>query len=118
VKHGAGDPIDHGTVGGLVGARDEKAVSPGHDGGGNPGDLVRRLALPEDHLRKTLPRRAVVVDPGKPQVLDRVAHDLVGLDGRLSRIEGAVAHGDEERLERLHAAEVLKVLIRQGFGFD
>jgi len=82
-------------------------------------DLRRSLALAEDHLREPLPRRSVMVNLGKSQILDDLTVQLVGgAPLGLSRIEPAFAHGIEQRAQRDEVAKGRIFLISQGLVFD
>jgi hypothetical protein len=60
-----------GGMRGGVGPRHQEGMSGRHDPFGDRGDLLRRLARAENHLGKSLAGPAMVVDAGKPQVLER-----------------------------------------------
>jgi hypothetical protein len=72
-------------------------VSPADDGAGDPSHLVRGFALTKHDLREALPDRAVVIDPGKSEVLCllRVEH-RAGAQVRLGRVEVTGADGLEQ----------------------
>ena len=61
----------YGLISGGVRARNEQAVAPGDDGGGDACNLGGRLPLPEHHFRKALAGRAMMVDLRKAQVFHR-----------------------------------------------
>lgn len=89
------------------------------DGLGNARDLRRSLALAEDHLRKSLPRRPVMVHPREPQILDELPMQLVGrAPFRFSGIEPPFAYGVEQRAQRDEIAKRRIFLISQGLVFD
>ena len=65
---------------------------------GDGGNLLGRLAGTENHLRKTLARAAMVIDPGEAQVLERrLAYKLKELVVRGLRRELTRADGFEQR---------------------
>ena len=56
------------------GAGDQQRPAPGHDPAGYFRYLFRCLAQAQNHLREPLPQLAMVVDPGKAQVLEGGLH--------------------------------------------
>ena len=75
--------------------------------------------MAEHHFRKALPRRSMMVDAGKPQVLDELPVHLVGRPPlRLCGVEPAVAHRVKERAEGDKVANRRIFLISQGLVFD
>ena len=91
-------------------------MSPVDNGAGNTRDLIGGFAFAEDHLGEALTGRAMVVDAGEPQVLERIGRlgsqcPLFGFD----RIEAAVAYGVEKRAERGRGRERLGILFVHGY---
>jgi hypothetical protein len=71
------------------GAGDEEVLPRADKRTRDGSDLVRRLALTEDDLGKTLPDVAVMVDPGEAQILVRaLAQELKELFVRRLRRSG------------------------------
>jgi hypothetical protein len=88
----------HRPVSLLSGARDEQAVAGGDDAGGDAGNLVGRLARPENDFRKALASGAVVIDTRVPQVLERgLAYKLKELVLRGLRRKRACVNRLQER---------------------
>ncbi len=69
-----------GVVRGWVGAGHQQRVAAGDNALGDGGDLVGGLAEAEDDLGEALALSPLVVDPGKPQVLDGLGAHF-GVDG-------------------------------------
>ncbi len=66
-----GDARRNGLERAPIRAGDEQAVAGGDDALGDRGDLFRRLPRPKNDLRASLPQRAMVVDAGEAQILER-----------------------------------------------
>ena len=71
LKGGVGHFLPDRVEGAGVGAGNQEAVTGVDDALGDGGNLFGRLARAEHNLGKTLPRGAVMVDPGEPEVLER-----------------------------------------------
>ena len=100
------DARRHGLERAPIGARDEQAVARGDDALGDGGDLVRRLSRPKNDFRASLSERAVVIDAGEAQVLERgLAQKLKEAVLRGLRREGAGADVGEKR--RASSARVM-----------
>ena len=101
VKDGVGDPGPDRRKGGRVRAGHQQAVPAGDDGGGDAGDLVGGLPGAEHHLGKTLADGPVMIDPGKPEVLDRrQLGERPRLQFCVRRVETTLPHGLEQRAQR------------------
>ena len=72
VKAGAGDLPEDCFEGFLAGAGDQQVVSGGDDAGGDRGHLGRGFSLAEDDFGEALAGLAVMIDPGEPQVFERL----------------------------------------------
>ena len=111
VKQRPAHAIPDGGEGVGVGPGHQQIVSRLDDPSGDFGDLIRRLSLAEDHLRKALSDCPVVVDPSEPDILERcLAHGGGQLRlGGLHR-ERAATHLLEHGPERLgsHAGRVYR----------
>jgi hypothetical protein len=83
-------------VGGGVRAGHQQAVAPLDDRTRDAGDLLRRLALAEDHFWKALTDCTMVIDPSETEVFEGIALQLEGASLRLCRIEPALANGFEQ----------------------
>ena len=66
-----GDARRNGLERGSVRPGDEQAVAGGDDALGDGRNLIWRLSRAKDDLGTPLPQRAMVVDAGEPQVLER-----------------------------------------------
>jgi hypothetical protein len=103
VKAGVWYDLRNGLVRARRRARHEEAVPAIDDGPRDPGDLLRRLPLAENDFREPLPDGAMVIDAGKPEVLDGVERERVqGAPFGVCRLQPAVAYGIEQRAERLY----------------
>ena len=73
----------------LIGARDQQIRRFFEQTRGDGGDLLRRLALAEDHFREAVPQRAMMIQLGAAQILEwQVTHPIDrGID-----LDGARAH--------------------------
>jgi hypothetical protein len=90
-----------GGARGVVGARDEHAPGAAIEQGARDClDLLGRLALSEDGLRRSLSQLAVDVDAREPQVAERQLREPVGgVAGRDLAAADALEQGEDVRLQ-------------------
>jgi hypothetical protein len=80
------------------GARDQQAVAGTDEAVGDGGDLSGSLALTENDFREALAGLAMLVDPGEPEILERLlAQDLKELRVRSLRRKISCTDVVEER---------------------